>query len=81
MGEFKRSDDQMRMNISDQQFNLKLEEISQAYEDAKDGITGLIYPIDFETANKDAEKAMENIRKLRDLAATALQAQFMIKEN
>lgn len=69
------------MNISDQQFQTKLDEIGDAYEKAKDAVHGLMYPTDVQTRNSDMDKAFANIRKLRDLAATALQAQFMIKEN
>lgn len=69
------------MNISEEQFQSKLDEIGQAYESAKDAVYGLSYPTDADTRNSDIDKAHSNIRKLRDLAATALQAQFMLKEN
>lgn len=69
------------MNISGQQFQDKLDEIGKAYENAKDAILNLRYPIDQDCINRNADQAYENIRKLRDLAATALQAQFMLKEN
>lgn len=69
------------MNHSDEQFTIKLDEIGKAYEAAKEAIYGLTYPTDVTTRNRDIDKAHENIRKLRDLAATALRAQFVIQEN
>lgn len=69
------------MNISEQQFQIKLDEIGKAYEAAKDAVYGLSYPTDTATRNTDMDKAFANIRELRDLAATALKAQFTLKEN
>lgn len=65
------------MNISEQQFQQKLDEIGKAYEDGKDAVYAmmLLVPMD------DITKALGSLHTLRNLAATALQAQFMIKEN
>lgn len=69
----------MAKMISDQnqEFDKKLEEISNAYESGKDAVYSMMSP-----ANRyEVDRALDSIRTLRDIACVNLKAVFSANEN
>lgn len=65
------------MNVNEDDFQRKLDEIGKFYEDGKDAIYSMIAP----NNRYDTDKALECIRGLRDIAAMAVKAAYQIKDN
>lgn len=67
------------MNANEKDFDKRLSEIGQLYEDGKDAlyrITDWARPDD-----PDCTKALNSLKKLRDIAAMAVKEGYQIKEN
>jgi hypothetical protein len=65
------------MNVNEQDFQNKLDEIGKHYEDGKDAIYSMISA----TNRYETDKALEAIRGLRDIAAMAVKSAYQLKEN
>lgn len=63
------------MNVNEQDFQNRLDEIGKIYEDGKNAING-----DSMYSNERI-KSLECIRKLRDIAAIAVKQAYQLKEN
>lgn len=65
------------MNVNEQDFQKRLDEIGKLYEDGKDAIYSMMAP-----GNRyDWDRALECIRGLRDIAAVAVKQAYQIKDN
>lgn len=58
-------------------FEAKLKEVSDAYEDGKDAV----YSMMSNSTRYETDRAVESLRKLRDIAAISLRSNFNIKNN
>lgn len=67
------------MNANEKDFDKRLDEIGQLYEDGKNAIYSLT---DWNKKDDpDCTAALDNLRKLRDIAAMAIKEGYQIKEN
>jgi hypothetical protein len=62
------------MNANELDFQGKLTQIGNLYEDGKDALNAVPF-------NEDINKAFECLRGLRDIAAMACKAAYKIQEN
>jgi hypothetical protein len=66
----------MPQYIQEEEFDRKLKEIGDHYENGKQAVYNM-----FAMSNKyDIDQALESIRNLRDIAATALRSLYEIKD-
>ncbi|MEJ7647399.1 MAG: hypothetical protein WKF87_22590 [Chryseolinea sp.] len=69
------------MNSQEEDFQKRLDQIGQAYEDGKDAINSLMYRITGTNPGPAFEEALDCIRELRDIAAISVKAGHKIQEN
>ena len=71
------------MNVNQEDFQKKLNEIGNHYEDGKDAINSLTYSGHLTNSEKiaDQNKALYSLRMLRDIAAMSVKQAYQLKEN
>lgn len=65
------------MNVNEEDFQKRLDEIGKHYEDAKDALSSIGDP----AYRRDCDKVFTHLRSLRDIAAIAVRQAYQIKEN
>ena len=68
------------MNVNEEDFQKRLDEIGKLYEDGKDAIYSVVDLGDPSTST-DSRKALDCLRGLRDIAAVAVKQAYQLKEN
>jgi len=65
------------MNVNEEDFQKRLDEIGKLYEDGKDALNSMYLYVELDKI----AVALEQLRKLRDIAAVAVKQAYQLKEN
>lgn len=65
------------MNVNEEDFQKRLDEIGKLYEDGKDAVYSMISG----TNRYETDRTLEALRGLRDIAAVAVKQAYQLKEN